>query len=1192
MAKGKLTAHRVEGRAPQNSDRDGTASTSGEMSKNRAAPQNPSISPIFQDVDWSKSAIGPMADWGSELRHIARFLLADTSPAVLFWGEPCSIVYNEAYLPLLGNKHPNAIGRDASDVFSSIWEQLNGTIRQQRQTGRTETCEGTMLLMENHGHLEETYFDWKLIPVTSDDGEVKGSYGIPSDRTQEVIFLRQNDCIRELSRHTGMAKSVKELWRTLLTGLRHDSKDIPLALLYSLDEQLGITAAPSKPNYPCHLEGTIGIDSDRLIEQEYVDLSCDLDGFAPTMINALKNDSMLILEANDSSLDKLFNGLGLKGHELPYNQFAIMSIKESDKLAAFMVVGLNPYRRYDSQFCDFLQLMADVVAPHLSRARLSEEVARHNELAQRAQLDRKRSDMRFSRFAERSIVGLAIIDTEGKIFYANDAWYKFSGLSPADQQNLSWFDSVVPEDVDLLVEWQRQVVKNKNGGTFQIRSKEPFRRGPMYSDYRTGICACYSDLNEEGEVESVMVLTMDISELKWTEQQLLSRSKALEESEVKWRNYAEHCPLGICRTDGDGYVQYGNQAWRAFYGFGPGSVHDAQPWLPWVREDYIQQCLDFFGRLQRNRGPESVEFQLVDKTYTISGGDTTATNGAYVVATGFTQFKDDGSVDHIDFWVTDISGQKMAVKVLTDKMEEAIRLKTQQERFMDMISHEIRNPLSAVLHCSEEIIESIRRSSAILEWVFDDTTTPNSSGSARDIFVKQISNALEASHTILYCVQHQKRIVDDVLTVSKLDSDLLVVSPIQIQPMALVRSSLKMFDAELKMSDINLKIVEDHSIRSLGLEWVLLDPNRFLQIVINLVTNAIKFTKTSKVREIVVTVSAQTHKPIQHDLGVDFVPQRYSPAIPVSTSSSAIELKDMADPGLDIFLSLSVKDTGKGLTKNEKTQVFERFAQASPKTHIEYGGSGLGLFISRQITEMLGGEIGMTSSPGSGCTFTFYVKTHRCEVPCNSPTSAEPVIRLSRSLSLTVDGTAVSSGEDGDSMDIDPVAPATPPPLPLPPPPCKATAVSSAAAPLRILVVEDNLINQKVLCKQLRNRDFVVQAANHGRDALEAVLGTRDQPEDEEEEDEVVTPPRDHPAFDVILCDIEMPVMDGIEFAREIRRLEADGTLAGHVPILGVTANVRSKQISGAMEVGMDGVTTKPYRIEELITHISSVCSR
>ncbi|KAI0122665.1 hypothetical protein F4814DRAFT_458287 [Daldinia grandis] len=1130
-----------------------------DSSKSSASP----IKRFIFNIDWGKSALGPKEQWSSELRHMSRFLLADTSPAILFWGETSCVIYNEAYLPILGSKHAESMGMDASEVFSTIWDQLSGKISAQRRTGQTCACTSTRLLIERKGHVEETYFDWKLIPVTDDEGEVKGSYGIPTDRTEEVICSRQNECIQQLSRHTATASNMKELWHTLLTGLSYNKKDVPLALLYSLDEQRGISSTPSQPNYPCHLEGIIGMDPERVVGQEYIDLSCDIDGFAPIMLKALKCDSMLILEENDPSLHKLLNGIGWKGDTLA-EQFAIVSIKDDVRIAAFMVVGLNPYRRYSSEFCEFLKLVADVAAPQVSRARLSEEVSRHNDLAKRAQLDRKRSDMRFSRFAERSIVGLAVTDVKGKVIYANDVWYKFSGLSPADQDNLSWFDSVVPEDADLLREWQEKILADKTGGTFQIRSREPFRRGHMYSDHRTGICACYSDLDESDEVESIMIFTMDISELKWTEQQLISRSKALEESEIKWRNYAEHCPLGICRTDGDGYVQYGNDAWHSFYGFGPDNPppNISQPWLPWVREDYLKPCKDFFARLQQHTGPESVEFQLINKTYTISGGDNTVTNGAYVVATGFSQFREDGTVDHIDFWVTDISGQKMAVKVLTDKMEEAIRSRTQQERFMDMISHEIRNPLSAVLHCSEEIIESIKRSSATLDAVFDGKVAPSSNIPAKDILKNEVSSALDAANTILYCVQHQKQIVDDVLTVSKLDSDLLVVSPIPVQPMALVRSSLKIFDAELKMTGIKLKVVEDDSLSVLGLGCVLLDPNRFLQIVINLVTNAIKFTKTSKIKEIVVAVAATTYRPLESELGVDYVPQRYSPVSPVFDACSPGSL---GEPQQDVFLSFSVKDTGKGLTEGEKAQVFNRFAQASPKTHIEYGGSGLGLFISRQITEMLGGEIGMASSPGSGCKFAFYVKTQRREFPRHSSNSSEPVVILSRSLSITADGTPMSLEDEDGSFPLTPQDP-SPPPHEYP--------------HLKVLVVEDNLVNQKVLCKQLRNHDFIVKAANHGKDALDAVQDSKT------EVSHIENP------FDVILCDIEMPIMNGIEFTREIRRLEAKGELAGHIPILGVTANVRSKQVSGAMEVGMDGVTTKPYRIEELITHIGGVCAK
>lgn len=139
----------------------------------------------------------------------------------------------------------------------------------------------------------------------------------------------------------------------------------------------------------------------------------------------------------------------------------------------------------------------------------------------------------------------------------------------------------------------------------------------------------------------------------------------------------------------------------------------------------------------------------------------------------------------------------MAAKILSDKMDEAIRLKTHQERFIDMISHEIRNPLSAVLHCGEEVVGSMK---TCLEKIGEKFEIAASDMGDDSVLVQHIENALDAANTIMYCVQHQKQIVDDVLTLSKLDADLLVVSPVPVQPM--VRS------AEIKLCDIRQSDVE------------------------------------------------------------------------------------------------------------------------------------------------------------------------------------------------------------------------------------------------------------------------------------------------------------------------------------------------------------------------------------------------
>lgn len=700
------------------------------------------------------------------------------------------------------------------------------------------------------------------------------------------------------------------------------------------------------------------------------------------------------------------------------------------------------------------------------------------------------------------------------------------GVELDDVGKVDWRSTVLEEDLPYVDDWWHKLTILKQTSTFQFRLKTPFKSGQMELPYHTVLCACYVDFDEGYGIETVMSLVLDISEQKWIEDQLLERTRKLEDSETRYRLLSDLSPLGIVSTDRHGNVQFGNEAWHDFYGFKKGQAMDPQPWLPYICDEHVQKAREYFGELQTKKGPRTIEFRLKRK-FTLIEGDKILENDIWVLASGVGEYSADGQLDHIDFWVTDISAQKMAARLMSDKMEEAIRTRKQQERFIDMISHEIRNPLSAVLHCGEEIIESIKQ--CLQQPNGTQVNHPITTTQAQTV----LTSALDAASTITYCVQHQKQIVDDVLTLSKLDSNLLVVSPVPTKLTDLMLSAAKIFEPELRMSDIDFDIVEDDSVARHHVDWLLLDPSRFLQIVINLLTNAIKFTRTSSQRSIKVTTSIHTSPPRQ--LGdIDFVPRRFHPLerrgslVQVMTNGSDTQL----------YLRVSVSDTGRGLLEEEKKLLFQRFAQASPKTSVEYGGSGLGLFISRQISELLGGEIGVGSSASGGCTFAFYIATSRADPPSNpipDHLRASPPLRPS-SAPLILDQNGKQKKPTDKAMGS------------------AGQAKTSMAGIRRVLVVEDNMVNQKVLCKQLRNRGFSVEASNHGLEALmalEAANGTKQI------------------YFDVVLCDIEMPIMDGIECVREIRKREDEGALPGHIPIIGVTANVRSKQVDSAIESGM-----------------------
>ncbi|KAK5691457.1 hypothetical protein LTR97_011450 [Elasticomyces elasticus] len=569
-------------------------------------------------------------------------------------------------------------------------------------------------------------------------------------------------------------------------------------------------------------------------------------------------------------------------------------------------------------------------------------------------------------------------------------------------------------------------------------------------------------------------------------------------------------------------MQYCNPAWFLITGHAPVSNYADIDWRTVMSdEDIIDSHWDVLVNKK-----QAVNFQFrLRREWSNGLGDH---GPAWVMASAYPELSNDGRVLSVAGTLTDISQLVWAESVQKLRTEEAIEAKRQQDNFIDMTSHEIRNPLGAVIHCADMIVSSLTDMTDLL----GGTMSPLPADK-RLQFEELRDGALESVNTIITCSSHQRRIVDDILSLSKLDSRLITIVPSPVRFDSILVEAAKMFDADAKKAGVELRVAKDKSLGTLEIELIMLDTGRLMQVLINLVTNALKFTQKEAVRVVALTMGASRTKLPEQDLDVEFVPPNN-----LRERGSA----DNTDwgGGEEIYLYFKVSDTGCGFSDEQKVMIFERFAQASPRTHSQYGGTGLGLFITRELIELHGGEIGVSSRPGGGAAFAFYI-TARSVLP--------PKAASGTSTPMT------------SSQQLEP---------------------KPARRSYSLLIVEDNVVNQKVMRKQLEKLGHTVYVVSHGGEALEFLKTTaywRDNTAD------------DAVTLEAVLMDIEMPVMNGFTCAREIRGAQARGEMEGHLPVIAVSANARHEQINHALECGMDDTIAKPYRILDLISKIERLVS-
>jgi hypothetical protein len=199
---------------------------------------SPIMSALVAATDWARTPLGPAEDWPLELRTILDVVLGSRFPMVFWWGPDLIQVYNDAYLPIMGGKHPAALGQTARDCWSEIWDAIGPQLLSIQNGGPATWNEDVLLDINRHGFVGESYFTWSYSPLPQSDARngIGGILCTVQETTEQVIGERRILLLRDLAAHGTDAKSAEDECRVAAATLERFSRSVPFSLIYLIDE--------------------------------------------------------------------------------------------------------------------------------------------------------------------------------------------------------------------------------------------------------------------------------------------------------------------------------------------------------------------------------------------------------------------------------------------------------------------------------------------------------------------------------------------------------------------------------------------------------------------------------------------------------------------------------------------------------------------------------------------------------------------------------------------------------------------------------------------------------------------------------------------------------------------------------------------------------------------------------------------
>jgi signal transduction histidine kinase len=333
------------------------------------------MSDLVREFDWSATALGPAQAWPESLKTTVRILLTSRFPMWMAWGQELTVLYNDAYARVtLGKKHPWALGKPATEVWSEIWPDIGPRIARVMETGEASWDETLFLILERSGYQEETYHTFSYSPLAGADGRIEGMLCVVMEDTGRVIGERQLASLAMLAAALVDANTREEVFAAAQRGLT-DQRDMPFALTYLFEDDGGRV----------RLVAHSGVEPGQKIACR--ECSTDSEEFLWPVGELLMGNRAVTVD----NLAELFPDRPMGVWDRPPVQARMVPItrRGQDRPAGVFIAGLNPYRQLNASYDRFLELIAGQIAAAIVNAEAYEE--ERTRAAALAELDRAKT---------------------------------------------------------------------------------------------------------------------------------------------------------------------------------------------------------------------------------------------------------------------------------------------------------------------------------------------------------------------------------------------------------------------------------------------------------------------------------------------------------------------------------------------------------------------------------------------------------------------------------------------------------------------------------------------------------------------------------------------------------------------------------------------------------------------------------